>query len=215
MLESLSEASVHAMGANTYRSMADYWPDSSEVFAEPMNRIPKGVFSRTLNEGQALWGPVTICTGDTRAELARLALDARGPVFVHGGIKFMRSLTSLDAVDEYRLVIGPWIRGSGVPLFQGRRRQPPACPLRRRSVPVGCDCPHLPQTTSAGLTPCANTAGRGSARRLAQQRTLTPSTARTTHMPLCAGRLSQRLGRESSTSAPAPANSRHAHRAGC
>jgi dihydrofolate reductase len=34
------------MGSRTFHDMAAYWPTSTEVFAEPMNRIPKLVFSR-------------------------------------------------------------------------------------------------------------------------------------------------------------------------
>ncbi len=119
MAQSLSEAAVHVMGATTYRDMAAYWPGSSEIFAEPMNRIPKAVFSRTLTPSDTAWGPVEICSGDTRHELARLQRAYDGPVFAHGGIAFMRSLAQLDVVDEYRLVIGPWISGSGDHLFQG------------------------------------------------------------------------------------------------
>ena len=119
MAESLSEASVHIMGARTYRSMAAYWPDSTEIFAEPMNRIPKAVFTRSLTSADTRWGPVQICAGDTRQELSGLQRGAIGPVFAHGGIQFMQSLAHLDIVDEYRLVIGPWISGSGAALFQG------------------------------------------------------------------------------------------------
>lgn len=119
MVDSLSEASIHVMGARTYRSMAAYWPGSSEIFAEPMNRIPKAVFSRGLPERDATWRPVQVCRGDTRAELTRLADGADAPLIVHCGITFMRSLALLDAVHEYRLVVGPWISGSGDHLFQG------------------------------------------------------------------------------------------------
>ncbi len=119
MTESLSQASVHIMGATTYKSMSAYWPGSTEIFAEPMNRIPKAVFTRSLTSRDTQWGPVQICAGDTREELARLRRNPGGPVFAHGGITFMRSLAQLDAVDEYRLVIGPWIGGSGDQLFQG------------------------------------------------------------------------------------------------
>jgi dihydrofolate reductase len=119
MTDSLSQASVHVMGATTYRSMAAYWPGSDEIFAEPMNRIPKAVFSRSMQGADARWGPVQVCAGETRGELERLRSEGDGPVFAHGGIRFMRSLAQLDAVDEYRLVIGPWLGGSGDQLFQG------------------------------------------------------------------------------------------------
>ena len=39
-------ASLHIMGSRTFHDMAAYWPTSTEVFAAPMNQIPKAVFSR-------------------------------------------------------------------------------------------------------------------------------------------------------------------------
>jgi dihydrofolate reductase len=39
-------AGAHLMGRKTFDDMAAYWPNSNEVFAEPMNEIPKIVFSK-------------------------------------------------------------------------------------------------------------------------------------------------------------------------
>src|ERR1700744_5002885 len=39
-------ASLHIMGSRTFHDMAAYWPTSTEVFAPPMNQIPKAVFTR-------------------------------------------------------------------------------------------------------------------------------------------------------------------------
>src|SRR5262245_13781057 len=39
-------ASLHIMGSRTFRDMARHWPTSTEVFAPPMNQIPKAVFTR-------------------------------------------------------------------------------------------------------------------------------------------------------------------------
>ncbi len=44
----LGRAGTHAMGRYLCKEMADYWPSSTEVWAAPMNEIPKVVFSRTL-----------------------------------------------------------------------------------------------------------------------------------------------------------------------
>jgi dihydrofolate reductase len=43
----ISGASAHLMGRKTFCDMAAWWPSSTEVFAEPMNRIPKVVFTRS------------------------------------------------------------------------------------------------------------------------------------------------------------------------
>ena len=45
-VETISNASLHIMGSRTFHDMAAYWPTSTEVFAPPMNEIPKAVFSR-------------------------------------------------------------------------------------------------------------------------------------------------------------------------
>ncbi len=45
MVARLRTAGVHIMGRVTYESMAAHWPASTEVSAEPMNTIPKVVFS--------------------------------------------------------------------------------------------------------------------------------------------------------------------------
>jgi dihydrofolate reductase len=45
-VEKIWQAGAHLMGRRTFGDMAAYWPHSSEVFAAPMNEIPKIVFSR-------------------------------------------------------------------------------------------------------------------------------------------------------------------------
>jgi dihydrofolate reductase len=40
------QAGAHLMGRKTFNDMAAYWPNSSEIFAAPMNEIPKIVFSK-------------------------------------------------------------------------------------------------------------------------------------------------------------------------
>jgi len=44
--KTLWEAGVHIMGSRTFHDMAAYWVTSSGQLAEPMNKIPKVVFSK-------------------------------------------------------------------------------------------------------------------------------------------------------------------------
>ncbi|MFT3696032.1 MAG: dihydrofolate reductase family protein [Kofleriaceae bacterium] len=44
-VDAIRVAGAHVMGSKTFRDMASYWPYSTEAFAEPMNAIPKVVFS--------------------------------------------------------------------------------------------------------------------------------------------------------------------------
>ncbi len=45
-VDTVWNASLHIMGSRTFQDMAAYWPTSTEVFAPPMNQIPKAVFTR-------------------------------------------------------------------------------------------------------------------------------------------------------------------------
>ena len=48
VLDTVSNASAHLIGATTYAEWAGFWPDASGPFAKPMNEIPKVVFSNSL-----------------------------------------------------------------------------------------------------------------------------------------------------------------------
>lgn len=45
-VDKLWQGGAHLMGRRTFHDMAAYWPSSTELFAAPMNEIPKVVFSR-------------------------------------------------------------------------------------------------------------------------------------------------------------------------
>ena len=44
--KSLWEGGVHIMGSRTFEVMAPYWVTSTDQLADPMNKIPKVVFSK-------------------------------------------------------------------------------------------------------------------------------------------------------------------------
>ena len=48
--DTLWQAGVHIMGSRTFRDMVDYWPNSNDPLAAPMNEIPKVVFSKKRPE---------------------------------------------------------------------------------------------------------------------------------------------------------------------
>ena len=45
-MKNIWQAGAHIMGSRTFHDMASYWPSSNEVYAAPMNEIPKVVFSK-------------------------------------------------------------------------------------------------------------------------------------------------------------------------
>jgi dihydrofolate reductase len=116
VLETVSGASVHLMGAATYAAFAGFWPGASGPFAEPMNDIPKVVFSNSLQSAD--WAGTTIVSGDLTEAVTRLKQEhTEGYLLAQGGARFARSLVAAGLIDEYRLVIHPVVLGAGEPLF--------------------------------------------------------------------------------------------------
>lgn len=115
VLSILWEADIHIMGSGSYRDQAAYWPGSDEVFAHPMNSIPKVVFSQTLQE--ANWSDSEIASGNIVEEIERLKAQPGNIILAHGGIRFARSLIHYNLIDEFRLIFHPVALGNGFPLF--------------------------------------------------------------------------------------------------
>lgn len=141
------DASLHIMGSRTFQDMAAYWPTSTEVFAPPMNQIPKAVFSKqgtpilsgtnttaalrdaranarpghrgTLQPGADSWAQAYVATGDLSEEIGKLKTQQGKPIIAHGGAGFARSLVASGVVDQYALLVHPVALGKGQPLFAG------------------------------------------------------------------------------------------------
>jgi len=116
VLDTVSNAGAHLMGAATYAGWATYWPSASGPFAKPMNEIPKVVFSDSL--AFADWGETTIAAGDLAEAITRLKRERfDGYLLAHGGARFARSLVETGLIDEYRLLIHPTVLGAGERIF--------------------------------------------------------------------------------------------------
>ena len=120
MLAGLWDAGTHLMGRGAYDDMAPFWPTSTDIYAPPMNEIPKVVFSRTLTDPD--WADTRVVAGDAATEIAALKAEDGKPLLLHGGAGFARSLADLGLIDEYRLLIHPVALGAGLPLFGVRTR---------------------------------------------------------------------------------------------
>lgn len=144
-VETIWNASLHIMGSRTFHDMAAYWPTSTDVFAPPMNQIPKAVFSRqgpavlrNVNTTAALdaaranagtgqsaepqlgagsWAQAYVASGDLAAEIATLKAQEGKPIIAHGGASFARSLVAQGLVDQFALLTHPVALGKGLPVF--------------------------------------------------------------------------------------------------
>lgn len=134
-LDTIRAAGAHVMGSKTFRDMASYWPYSTESFAEPMNSIPKVVFShhpisgdvtkRSDNAGKAQptaealasWRAPRVASGPLADEIAKLKNESGGPLVAYGGASFAQSLVREHLPDEIHLLVHPIAVGRGLPLF--------------------------------------------------------------------------------------------------
>jgi len=116
VLDTVSNAGAHLVGAATYTQWAGFWPGAPGPFAAPMNEIPKVVFSNSLTSAD--WGETAIVAGELPDAVARLKEERPGGyLLAQGGVRFARSLVATGLIDEYRLVVHPVLLGAGERLF--------------------------------------------------------------------------------------------------
>src|SRR5690606_43785 len=112
-------------GRITYQLM-EYWrpiaetpsgDPSADEFAQVMDRVPKVVFSRTLEHVD--WHSARLAHGSLQDEVAawKQSHHGSGDLFV-GSPSLIVGLTELGLVEEYQLCVHPVIAGSGLPLFK-------------------------------------------------------------------------------------------------
>lgn len=128
-LERSYDASLIIMGRKSFESMAPYWPTAPGPFAIPMNKIPKGVFTKNgykginaesdteLSTAATSWAKAKIFDGDLAKEIKELKSQEGKPILALGGAGFMRSLIATGLIDEYHLNMHPVVLGTGLPIF--------------------------------------------------------------------------------------------------
>lgn len=163
-VETTWNASLHIMGSRSFLAMAPYWPTSTDVFAPPMNQIPKAVFSRqglailrnantaALNDARAnagagqpaarqpgagSWAEAYVASGDLAEEIATLKAQEGKPIIAHGGVSFARSLVAQGLVDLFVLGVHPVALGKGLPLFSELAAPMPLKLMSSRAFPGG------------------------------------------------------------------------------
>lgn len=86
-----------------------------DEFATIIDRIPKVVFSRTLQKVD--WGNTELKREiDTEAILSRKRSSSKA--ILVGSPSMIVAMTQLDLIDEYQICVHPRILGTGLPLFK-------------------------------------------------------------------------------------------------
>lgn len=164
-VETVWNAGLHIMGSRTFHDMAAYWPTSTEVYAPPMNQIPKAVFSRqgpailkaanttaalrdaranagtgqpaALQPGAESWAEAYVASGELTEEVATLKARDGKPIIAHGGAGFARSLVARGLVDQYDLLVHPVALGKGLPIFSDLAGPRPLRLMSSKAFPLG------------------------------------------------------------------------------
>lgn len=136
--ELLDSVDTILYGRATYQMMAGFWPAASGRFAERTNRLPKLVFSSTLEETPwGGWANARPLRGPLSEEIAKLKTEPGKNLVIYGSGSIVQALSRLGAIDEYRLIVNPVVLGAGRPLFDGVGRRNVKL-IESLSWPSGC-----------------------------------------------------------------------------
>lgn len=111
-------------GRVTYELMIKYWPtplaaQHDPVVADRMNKLPKIVFSKTLDK--VTWNNTTLMKGDLSSEVRKLKSEPGEGIAILGSGRIVGQLAKEGLIDEYHVVVNPVILGAGRTMFEGIR----------------------------------------------------------------------------------------------
>ena len=117
---------VLLFGRITYEQMAGFWPtrhaiENFPTVAEGMNRLPKVVFSRTMDK--ASWNNTRLVKDGMAAEVRRLKKESGKDLVLMGSGSIVSQLTQEGLIDEFQLVVNPIVLGKGRSMFDGVKRK--------------------------------------------------------------------------------------------
>jgi dihydrofolate reductase len=111
------------LGRGTYEEFINFWPTSVGMgaYGERMNSLPKYVVSTTLDT--VGWN-ARLIKGSVVEAVSELKRQPGQDVLVFGSGQLLDTLMQHNLIDEYRLIVHPFIAGSGKRLFrEGREKR--------------------------------------------------------------------------------------------
>lgn len=109
-------------GRVTYQMMESFWPTPAAAkqfpkVAEQMNKLPKVVFSRTLDS--VSWQNTRLLKGDLAEEVRKLKEESGEQMVLMGSGSIVAQLAPEGLIDEYQIVVNPIVLGDGRTMFEG------------------------------------------------------------------------------------------------
>jgi dihydrofolate reductase len=116
-LEMIGQAGLIVIGRGAYQDMFQAWSSSDSPMARLINRLPKVVFSDTLDRVE--WENARLNDAPLEQEIPRLKAEGGQDIVVFGGGHIGHSLIRHRLVDELRLTVHPVALGDGISLMHG------------------------------------------------------------------------------------------------
>lgn len=116
-LEMIGQAGLIVVGRKAYEQMAQAWSTSVSPMARLINRLPKVVFSDSLDAVE--WENARLNETPLEQEIPRLKGEPGQDIVVFGGGHIGHSLIRHRLVDELRLTVHPVALGDGISLMHG------------------------------------------------------------------------------------------------
>jgi dihydrofolate reductase len=117
--ETIEGADALLFGGNTYEMLAPYWSTQQTDENGParaLNSLPKYVVSTTVKE--SIWQNTEKIIGkNIEKEVADLKQKGEGYILISGSATFVASLMKSDLLDEFRLLVHPYVMNAGRRLF--------------------------------------------------------------------------------------------------
>jgi dihydrofolate reductase len=109
--EALASAAI-LLGRRSYQWLAERWATRPGEWADRLRSLPKYVVSSSLTD--LTWSNSTVVSLD---EVSALKQRIDGDIVVYASCQLVHTLVEHDLVDELRLLIHPFILGTGERIF--------------------------------------------------------------------------------------------------
>ncbi|HWZ17212.1 MAG TPA: dihydrofolate reductase family protein [Ktedonobacteraceae bacterium] len=131
-------------GRETYQGFESYWPkvalDPSlprgmAEYAQQLNAMRKIVFSKTLSHVE--WNNAVLLHEIDPVEITKMKQEPGRDMVIYGSASIVQTLTNLDLVDKYQLLVFPIVLGKGKSLFHDVSHQVKLSLVNARTYPTG------------------------------------------------------------------------------
>lgn len=125
ILRTYERSDALLMGRTTYEMLAPYWSSladgEQDGLAGVLRRKPKYIASNDPDMSD--WGTTTFFSGDTLSEVEKVKKEVSNLALVGSGT-LANTLAQSHLIDEYHLLVQPYIMGSGRKFFTENLQAP-------------------------------------------------------------------------------------------